>query len=429
MADQIDSTQIKKQTFVTDFPVYYGWMIMAAGTLGMIMTSPGQTYTESIFIESLIKDLSLSRSLVSTLYAFGTLVGGFSLPFWGRQVDYHGSRKIVTVVSILFGLSLIFMGFVQTPLMVGLGFILIRMLGQGSLGLVSQTAINQWWVRKRGLIMGLSGLLMALIGMGGFPSLVHWLISVLDWRAAYIILGLGLLLIMAPVGFLFFRNRPEDYQLQPDGIVSDQPETTQHAFDDDPVEINWTLDEALHTRAFWFFGFSLSFYVLAVTGLTFHIVSIFQTQGLDSSLAASVFLPIALTAALSNMLVGYLSDRVPLQVLLSVGLLLLAAALATAQWLAGIGSVLIFGIVFGISNGFARTLGSVVWPAFYGRQHLGSIYGYTAVLTIIGAAIGPLPFGIVFDQIGSYKPVLWITALISMLLGLGSLLTRKPQKG
>jgi MFS transporter, OFA family, oxalate/formate antiporter len=419
---------LRQKAFVTDFPIYYGWVIMAAGTLGMIMTSPGQTYTESIFIESLITDLSLSRSLVSTLYSLGTLVGGFSLPFWGRQIDHHGTRKMVTIVSVLFGLSLVYMGFVQNPLMVGLGFVLIRMLGQGSLGLVSQTAVNQWWVRKRGLIMGLSGLLMALIGMGGFPSLVNWLISVLDWRAAYIILGLGLLLIMAPVGFLFFRNRPEDYQLQPDGIVSDQPETDQHMSEDDPIEINWTLKEALHTQAFWFFGFSLSFYVLAVTGLTFHIVSIFQTQGLDSSLAASVFLPIALTAALSNILVGYLSDRVPLQVLLSVGLLLLAAALATAQWLAGVGSVLIFGIVFGISNGFARTLGSVVWPAFYGRQHLGSIYGFTAVLTVVGAAIGPLPFGVVFDMIGSYKPVLWITAIISMALGLGSLFTRKPKK-
>ncbi|MBW6466571.1 MAG: MFS transporter [Brevefilum sp.] len=428
MADQIDSTLIKKQAFVKDFPVYYGWMIMAAGTLGMIMTSPGQTYTESIFIESLITDLSFSRSMVSTLYSIGTLVGGFSLPYWGRQVDRHGTRTMVTVVSILFGLSLVYMGFVQNPLMVGLGFVLIRMLGQGSLGLISQTAVNQWWVRKRGLIMGLSGLLMALIGMGGFPSLVHWLILVLDWRAAYIILGLGLLLIMAPVGYLFFRNRPEDYQLQPDGIVRDQPETAQHMPEAYPVEIDWTLKEALHTRAFWFFGFSLSFYVLAVTGLTFHIVSIFQTQGLDSSLAASVFLPIALTAALSNMLVGYLSDRVPLQILLSVGLLLLAAALATAQWLAGVGSVLVFGIVFGISNGFARTLGSVVWPAFYGRLHLGSIYGFTAVLTVVGAAIGPLPFGVVYDMIGSYKPVLWITAIISMVLGLGSLLIRKPQK-
>lgn len=429
MTDQIKPTQTRTKSIVTAFPFYYGWVIMAAGTLGMIMTSPGQTYTESIFIESLITDLSLSRSLVSTLYSLGTLVGGFSLPYWGRQVDHHGTRKMVTIVAILFGLSLIFMGFVQNPLMVGLGFVLIRMLGQGSLGLVSQTTINQWWVRKRGLIMGISGLLMALIGMGGFPSLVHWLISVLDWRAAYIILGLSMMLIMAPVGFFFFRNRPEEYLLVPDGVKVDEPETIQHKLTENPIEINWTLKEASHTRAFWIFGMSLSFYVLAVTGLTFHIVSIFQTQGLDSSLAASVFLPIAITAALSNMLVGYLSDRVPLQVLLSIGLLLLSAALITAQWLQGTGLVLIFGIIFGISNGFARTLGSVVWPAFYGRQHLGSIYGFTAVMTVIGAAIGPLPFGVVYDLIGSYKPVLWVTAIISVLLGLGSLSTHKPMKG
>ena len=128
-----------QKNFVTGFPFYYGWIVMAAGTLGMIMTSPGQTYTESIFIEFIIKDLNISRSLISSLYAFGTLVGGFILPFWGKQIDRQGTRKMVTLVSILFGLSCIYMGFIQNALMVRLGFILVRMLGQGSLGLISQT--------------------------------------------------------------------------------------------------------------------------------------------------------------------------------------------------------------------------------------------------------------------------------------------------
>lgn len=101
------------------------------------------------------------------------------------------------------------MGFVQNVLMLGFGFILIRMLGQGSLSMVSQMVINQWWMRKRGMISGLFGLVMVLVGMGAFPSLVYALISRFEWRIAYGFLGLALLLLMAPVGLLLFRNRPE----------------------------------------------------------------------------------------------------------------------------------------------------------------------------------------------------------------------------
>ncbi len=45
-----------------------------------------------------------------------------------------------------------------------IGFILLRMLGQGSLSLTSNYFINQWWVRRRGTVLGISGILVAWSG-------------------------------------------------------------------------------------------------------------------------------------------------------------------------------------------------------------------------------------------------------------------------
>jgi len=427
MADNSNSASKSPENFVTNFPVYYGWVIMAVGTLGMIMTSPGQTYTESIFIEYLIEDLAISRSLISTLYSAGTLVGGFSLPFWGKQIDRHGTRKMVTIVALLFGLSVIYMGFIQNALMVGLGFILVRMLGQGSLGLISQTAINQWWVNKRGTIMGISGLLMALLGMGAIPGLVYRLITTFDWRMSYFILGGTVLLIMTPVGYLFFRNRPEDFGLNPDGLEVEINHQDQ-GFHKQPIGENWTLKEAMRTRTFWIFGSSTALFTLLATGITFHLVSIFQMQGLPPSIAASVFIPIAITAAIINLIGGYLSDRIPLHYLLAFGLFLLAISLLLGLWINNAGTALLFGILFGATNGLIRAVGQVVWPSFFGREHLGSIYGFTSALAIIGAALGPLPFGLAYDFLGSYQPVLLIFIALSVILGVISLTSRKPQK-
>jgi MFS family permease len=425
---ETEAAAYKSESRIARSPIFYGWIVMAAGTLGIIMTSPGQTYTVSIFIEYIIRDMGISRSMVSTLYSLGTLVGSFTLPFWGRQIDRRGARRMVVLVSILFGLACIYMGFVQNAVMLGLGFILVRMLGQGSLGLVSQTVINQWWMRKRGMVMGISGLIMALLGMGAFPNLVYALISAFEWRLAYGILGLALIFIMAPVGFLLFRNRPEDYRMRPDGIAPETETENQQVASEALQEENWTLKEAMRTRAFWTLVIGLSSFSMLSTGLFFHMVSIFENRGLNPSVAASVFVPVALAAAVANLAGGVLTDRIPLRFLLAFGLILQAASLLTAEFLQGTGTAFLFGIILGATNGIARAIGSVAWPSFFGRENLGSIYGFTASMGVIGAALGPLPFGFVYDMVGTYRPVLLISAGICVLISLIALTIQPPKK-
>ena len=402
---------------------------MLIGTLGMIMSSPGQTYVVSIFIEPFIADLGISRSLVSTLYTLGTLVGSFVLPIVGYQIDRHGARLIVTLVIALFGVACVYMGYVQNAFMLGLGFIALRMLGQGSLGMICTTIINQWWVRRRGMVMGISGMAGSLISLGGFPNLVNWLLPIYGWRSTYIILGIILTLGMAPVAFIFFRNHPEAYGLQPDG-----GESRTFGFrkrKQAPVgwtEVHWTLGEAMHTSVFWILVASLSAISMLSTGLFFHMVSIFIDNGLTPNLAAAVFVPIAVTTAIVNWASGLLVDRVPVRILLAVGLFFQALSLLMARSLSGITLVLIFGIVLGISSGLIRILGSVVWAMYFGRHHLGSITGFTTMITITGSAMGPMPLGIGRDLLGSYNLALMISAAIPLLLGIVGLFLDNPAR-
>ena len=218
------------------------------------------------------------------------------------------------VVAVLFGLACIYMGLVTGGLMLLFGFTMIRMLGQGSLSLVSNYTINQWWMRRRGMVVGISGVLMALLGMGAFPNLLNWLIGLIGWRPTYMAMGLVLIFVMAPVGYLFYRSRPERYGLLPDGAstrnVGGQSQTQ------DFVEEEWTLSEALHTPAFWIVVSGLASISMLATGLTFHMVSIFEDSQLSADAAAAVFLPISMVSAAVNLGSGILVDRVPIRFLL-----------------------------------------------------------------------------------------------------------------
>ncbi len=407
-------------------PVYYGWVIMAAGTLGVIMTSPGQSYIVSVFTEHFINDLSISRSLVSTLYTGATLAGSFALPFVGRLIDKHGARRIVLAVSLSFGLACIYMGQVQNAVMLGLGFVAIRFLGQGSLGLVSMNVINQWWIERRGLVMGISGLCMSLLGLGLFPIAVNFLIQDAGWRATYGMLGFVLILVMAPVGYIFFRDRPEQVGLLPDGR---QSLDTQSASDEEEhLEDNWTLAEATRTAAFWVVAGSAGTISMITTGLIFHLVSIFNDQGLDANTAASVFVPLSITMAVVNLGGGILADKIPVRGILVSSLLCLAAALLLAIQLSSYWHVIAFGVAMGATSGFYRVIMSVMWASYFGRLHLGSIMGTAQTIAIAGSALGPMPFGIARDMVGSYDTILLWSMAIPMFFVCANLFAGRPQR-
>ena len=411
---------------VSQSPLYYGWVILAAASIGRIMTSPGPTYSVSIFIEHFIGDLGVSRSLVSTLYTLGTLVASFTLPFVGRQIDRRGPRFMVGAITALFALACAYMGFVQNALMLGIGFVLIRMLGQGSLGMVSTNVINRWWVRRRGTILGIAGVLASLLGSGSFPSLVHALIDRFGWRSSYMLLGALVGVVMLPVGLIFFRRQPEDYGLLPDGSKAspgNEPGSTPPL-----VEENWTSAEAVRTPAFWIIGLGGACISMLGTGLHFHMVSIFEDGGLSAAAAAAAFLPLSLTGAIVRLVSGVLADRVPARYLLSVALVGQAVSLIMAPRLQGTTSALAYGIILGITGSLQLTVGTVVWAKYFGRRYLGSIMGIASLVMIAGSALGPMPMGIARDLLGSYTLALTAASVLPSVLAIVVLFARQPHR-
>ncbi len=409
---------------VNKSPIFYGWIILLIGTLGKIMSSPGQTYSVSIFLEYFIADLNLSRAVVSMLYGMGTLVGSFALPYIGRYIDRYGSRLMMTIIASLFGLACIYMGFISNVVMLLLGFVAIRMLGQGGLVLISQNVINQWWVRRRGMVMGISGLFMSLLGVGGFPLLIIQLIPLYGWRISYGLLGLLLLFVMAPLGFLLIRNKPEQFGLFPDGHI-----TSDLVADNKPIaEEDWTLAEARRTPIFWVFALGLASVSMLSTGLFFHIISIFEDNGLSSTVAASAFVPIAVTTAIVNLGGGILIDRIPIRWLLSMGLFLQSTSLLMAQALSSIEMAFLYGIILGATSGLMGIINGVSWAKYFGRRHLGSITGVTATILIVGSALGPLPLGVARDILGSYNLALTTLSIIPFVLGIAAFFVKRPSK-
>ncbi|RIK53144.1 MAG: hypothetical protein DCC57_08825 [Chloroflexi bacterium] len=401
-------------------PFFYGWVVLAAGTAGIVLMGPSQTFTVSLFIDSFVRDLGISRANVSLLYGVATLSASFLLPITGRLVDRYGTRRLIVVTALAFGLSIMALSQVTGVVTLLAGLLLVRFLGFGSMQLVSSTAIAQWFVRRRGLVMGLAGQSLA-ISLLIFPALSSRLITAFGWRGAWVALGGLSMLLMVPVGWLFFRDRPELYGLHPDG------DSDAHSVELSGEE-HWTLPEARRTGVFWLFAAAFSTLSMITAGLVFHQASLFAVRGLALALAVHSFQISALFSIGGNLAMGVLLDRVSPRWLLVAQMGLLAACMLMVQFLQSWGQVLLYSALMGVVTGGMRVMDATVWAKYFGRRYLGSIRGATMLGTVGGTALGAYPLGLSYDLLGSYAPALTTLLVLPAAIALLALTIKRPAR-
>ncbi len=108
----LPTTEPRTSRVINATPFFYGWVVLAAGTLGLLLMGPSQGFTVSLFLDLWVTDLNLSRSTVSLLYGGASLSAAFLLPGAGRLVDRFGPRRVVVVISLGLGLAA---GFLVAP--------------------------------------------------------------------------------------------------------------------------------------------------------------------------------------------------------------------------------------------------------------------------------------------------------------------------
>lgn len=411
-----------RDSLVTRSPLYYGWVVLAVGTLGMMMTVPGQTVGVSIFLDGIITDLQLTRSEVSVLYLVGTLIGSLALPFVGRFLDHRGPRVAIALVAAAFALACVWMGFVQGAWMLLVGFTLVRALGQGALSLISVHSVAIWFVRRRGVAIGLLGIGMAL-WTATFPILVERLLEPYGWRTTYMLLGALVATTILPLGALLLRDRPERYGISVDSgdaLASSAPVAAERAYR--PAEARATITYWLFLAGLWF-GSSLG------TGLAFHHYGILASSGLDRATAAAAFVPLGLLSAAGNLGTGALFTRIPPRFLLAINQLLLGVALLMAGRVASAEVVLIYGALLGLRSGMYSALEGNVFVHYFGRAHIGAIRGQVATTLVVGSALGPLLFALGPDRFGGYTAVMDFASLPVFALAVIALFVRPYRNG
>ena len=219
---------------------FYGWIILVVTTIGILMSIPGQTAGVSVFTDHLVTATGLSRLGLSNAYLIGTLTSGLLLPSGGMFIDRFGARLVVVGASIWLALTLVYLSGCDRIaqglatlfsldssqavvfVVLCLGFINLRFSGQGMLTLVSRTTLGRWFDRRRGMASGTAGIFLSF-GFSGAPLMLSFLIDGFGWRGTWLTLAAIIGLGMGTIGWLFYRDNPEECGLLMDGKASISP--------------------------------------------------------------------------------------------------------------------------------------------------------------------------------------------------------------
>jgi len=407
-------------------PFFYGWVILLLSTAGFLLSIPGQTMGMAVFTDSLINVLGLSRTQLSMAYLVGTVASALFLTRAGVWYDRFGPRVMIPLSSVMLALMVLFISTVDwiaaafgggggvSFLCIALGYFGVRFWGQGVLTSASRNALLLWFEKRRGLVSGLRGVFVSL-GFSLAPLLLAWMIATMGWRGALwfmaVFIGLGFSLL----ALLLLRNSPDECEVLADGR---EPEPVgQSGTETDNKLTSFSLARARKSPMFWLVSLSLSIHALFGTAITFHIVSIFELAGRDSTQAFTYFLPSAIVSTTVNLLASWQADKRPLKPFLVAmlcffmvgGYGLLQLHNHVGYWL------LVIGI--GGGGGLWGVISNLAFIRYFGPANLGAISGLCTSVMVFASAIGPALFSLGLDVSGSYAaPQLLCIAVIAVLL-------------
>jgi len=407
---------------------FYGYWILVATFICLLVMSGCNYWAFSLFVKPLQSDLGWSRGTIMAAFTIFLLVTGVTSPFIGRIIDRYGAKKAIFIGALVSGLALASLGLLNDSWHFYLAYAVIG-IGQAAMGPVAQSSIvSNWFKKKRGFAIGV---MSTGIGAGGFtlaPIIGGYLIPNLGWELSYIVLAIITWALVIPLALFVIKTKPAEMGLYPDGLAI--PETTKSNKNLNPATEGLTLRMALATSAFWLIAVSFLTTAFSQVGVTQSQVNHLGDIGFSTTLAATIHGFVGLVSGIGKFGFGWLCDRIAPKYAAALGHSLIAAGILILVNLKPTSpSILIwlYVIIFGMGLGAWLPTMSILTSTNFGLVSYGAIFGMMTLAQSIGASIGPLIAGTIYDTAQSYHSVFIIFLALYAIAIPTMLLVRRPK--
>jgi MFS family permease len=395
--------------------LFYGWIVVIAFFITGV-TLAGIHLSFGVFFKSIAAEFNLNRAMTSSIISVSMGFGCVIRVLGGWALDRYGPKIIILIMGLFTGLSMLLTSQTNSLWQLFISYSVLLAIGTSAMYAVTMSTISRWFDRKRGLALGITSAGPGL-GMVVMAPFATFLITNLDWRMAYIVMGALAWLIVIPVSLLLKKD-PYEIGALPDGIKPASVDRTVQKSADNKVKFQSTglsLVQASRTRSFWLFISMWIFFSFGVLLIQTHIVPHVTDIGFSAGDAATVLSLIGGSIIVGRILGGTLSDRIGRKTSLILFSLIRAGTLVWLIWSHELWTLYLFALAYGFSTGgFSPNMAGLISETF-GLRRIGAIIGTLDVGFGLGAAIGPAIGGLIFDVGNSYSPAFLIGAAAMFL--------------
>ncbi len=397
--------------------IFYGWRMAGAACGIQFMFSALLNQAFGAYVAVLSDERGWSKTALSGAAALQSVESAIMGPLLGWFMDRFGPQNMIRVGVVVFAAGFFALSRIET---IGDFYLCAVLLAIGaSLGgyFPLTVALIQWFERHRARALSVMSMGLALGGLA-LPA-IAWSMHQYGWRATAFASGIIALVVGLPLATVI-RRRPQDHGETVDGLppaTASAPDASARA----PVgQKEFSVAQALRTRAFWLLALGHAFALLVVTSVNVHGIT-HMKEGLGYTVQQAALVVMLLTfGQIGGVLLGLLiGDRFEKRYIAAlcmlghtVGLLLLTYA--RTPWEVGA-----FAIVHGIAWGLRGPFMQAIRADYFGRNAIGMILGLSAVIIALGQIGGPLVAGVFADLTGNYRLGFTILALVA---GAGSVL-------
>ena len=408
------------------FKPFYGWWIVIVSAVTLLLAGGIGFYSFGAFFTPLISEFGWNRAQISLSMSVMGLVGLIG-PLLGMWVNKYGAKRIMVMGALIMGISFACLGFTFS---IYYFYALYFVVAAGQMAIINipvLTLVSHWFEKRKGLAIGIS---VAGYGLGGMAMLplAAYLISLLDWRWTYHILGMTICFVLVPLIALVIKNNPGDIGMLPDGekgIAQEKHQEKPAPASNTQIQ-GWTLRKALQTSTLWILIISFAMAFVGTSSVLSHAVPFFVGQGFSNQVASTILGSAIGVSILGRIITGYLCDRIPAKYITAMYFMFQVGALLALIFPETRASVPTFVAIFGMAMGGLFVLEPIIVREYFGLDSFAPIYGGLWAFQALGWAAGPFITGYIFDTTGSYN-LAFITFIASTLLAAVLIMfTRRP---
>jgi len=397
------------------WPVYYGWLILAASAVSELLIQGATSYSAGLFVLPLQAEFHVSRADANSSILFLFIGAVLVSPFVGRILDAWPIRRVMSIGAVIFSLALAAIAVSSSLWQMAAILVLPVAIGFVSLGpLTTSTLVSRWFYRRRGLALGIAAVATSGGGLVVVPLLSR-AIQQYGWRQALLYESVVLGVVIIVLTFAVLRDRPAQMGLQDHPENRGRPQIGAAA-----APVPWR--EVLTSRAFWIPALALSLVSATCQASVITLYPYAVQLGFTPTDAALLISGFAIAAGITKIGAGLLSDYVNQHYLLTASALLMALSWVTLSFFNSYRAVMTGSCLAGMALGCVLPVSAGFIAARFGSARFGSVMGWAYALLAVVAILAVRFVGFMYDLSGSYGVAFRVFAVLLAILAVFLLL-------